>query len=443
MYIQPINTQYRAVQNNNFKDINFKASVATAIRDTFVSTRSREKEPKKSDFGGRISELKPYNVDFMTTLKIARLPKSDYDTVLREIRENPAREAAVKEGKSKLTFERDNKDRYYENMDEIKTDLSYTEDGGGYSSLKLRTRKGENKLDIRRKEEVSRNKHSSEMVDTSAFNHKYKIKNRFKELITTGEYAGRSISRNISIKDAAGRMLLNYNFAKSTLNNSNLSKTVINGREYTTKVGDDGKVRIVSGRKASEMDLLSRLDTESIRSKGGNPAIEDAIIESKKANFVKALRLLPPQILCQADEDFDTFKNGLGGADGRTLEVNLYCPESAARSLINGTVENLVIKKGLTEEKELKEIFAKERENYINWLNEDKENCLIMSEEHHLGELVDPETDLMATIKKICALLWTEEYEKSGSKEESMHLLLNFFPKSVSYIVSKFELNDL
>ena len=44
-------------------------------------------------------------------------------------------------------------------------------------------------------------------------------------------------------------------------------------------------------------------------------------------------------------------------------------------------------------------------------------------------------------IKAVCNLLWMEEYEENRVNDEGKRLLLSFFPETVNFIVSNFELN--
>ena len=125
----------------------------------------------------------------------------------------------------------------------------------------------------------------------------------------------------------------------------------------------------------------------------------------------------------------------------KSESIFLYTPAVAANSMINLTIERLSEKNGLTDDGQLNEIFREEKAGFIKWLEEDSDGHIIKDVSMYNKGYLEPEEEIKEVIKSVCSLLWMEEYEDGRVNDEGKRLLLNFFPETVSYIVSAFELN--
>ena len=109
--------------------------------------------------------------------------------------------------------------------------------------------------------------------------------------------------------------------------------------------------------------------------------------------------------------------------------------------MINLTIKRLSDKYSLACDEELKGIFKEEKDNFLKWLDEDSDGHIRKDAGMYKKEHLRPEEEIPEVIKAVCNLLWMEEYEENRVNDEGKRLLLNFFPETVNFIVSNFELN--
>ncbi len=157
--------------------------------------------------------------------------------------------------------------------------------------------------------------------------------------------------------------------------------------------------------------------------------------ENKRQVFIESLKSLSPEILLELKNSIKEIKFE------KSESIFLYTPAVAANSMINLTIERLSEKNGLTDDGQLNEIFREEKAGSIKWLEEDSDGHIIKDVSMYNKGYLEPEEEIKEVIKSVCSLLWMEEYEDGRVNDEGKRLLLNFFPETVSYIVSAFELN--
>ena len=163
--------------------------------------------------------------------------------------------------------------------------------------------------------------------------------------------------------------------------------------------------------------------------------------EKKRKVFIESLKSLSPAMRSELRNTIKDIKIE------KTKTMFLYTPVAAANSMIDLTIERLCAKSGLTGDKyndgdeQLKEIFQEEKARFIEWLKQDSDGHLKKDEKSYIKEHLQPEEEIAEVIKAVSSLLWMEEYDANRADDEGKRLLLNFFPETVSCIVSAFELN--
>lgn len=163
--------------------------------------------------------------------------------------------------------------------------------------------------------------------------------------------------------------------------------------------------------------------------------------EKKRKVFIESLKSLSPAMRSELRNTIKDIKIE------KTKTMFLFTPVAAANSMIDLTIERLCAKSGLTGDKyndgdeQLKEIFQEEKARFIEWLKQDSDGHLKKDEKSYIKEHLRPEEEIAEVIKAVSSLLWMEEYDANRADDEGKRLLLNFFPETVSCIVSAFELN--
>lgn len=515
MYTFPLGLMNN-INTNNMQKLSFGTSFALTS-----NTFPKNEKGDIFNFSKRYEEIKKFNPDKMSTIKLLRLNDEEYAAVMDTIYKFPKREKALLDKSSKLNFSK-TKDTF-NGITNKRLGLTFS-NGYGFHSI-VNTSNDWGDLHVLRECSSSKGRSAMKFVDKSRFNEKYFIENSYSKKMKHLNDFRTVETRNISVNDNKLHSVLDYSYSKTYFQNSNFVEFSVNGRKYNAKIGNDGKGTIRSGSKWGKFDFSKalRLLPES---------------EREKEVFINALKMLPPQILLELDETLkpllknaekryelslecflgaikqvpeenrESFVNALKTAlpqmlsgldytlsnltfneeqdekiysdfsnlmhdvpankrkiiiktlkslpqntilelkdnisklnNKRSRSLCLFSPSAAADSMINLTIERLVDKHSLTFDKELKEIFNSEKENFTEWLKENSEGHLIKLAQNYTKANLEPEEELMEIVKSVCNLLWMEEYDENKADDEGKRLLLNFFPETVSYIVSVFELN--
>ncbi len=123
----------------------------------------------------------------------------------------------------------------------------------------------------------------------------------------------------------------------------------------------------------------------------------------------------------------------------------MYSPEITAKSILDSTVEFLSKRHLLFNNPKLIKTFESEKENFMDWLMYESDGHLRKGMNSYIknNSAEKPEDEIIEVIKSVSNMLWLEEYDESSANDEGARLLLSFFPETVAFIVSAFELNNI
>lgn len=452
MPIDTINTDY-----SNSHTRNIKAAVAKKGKHAINTVRPYLKPQyyvnKKDTYFNKLSMLKRYNIDTISSYKMAAMNDEDFYKLMDIITSDSDLEKRLLEGKSDFSMTVE-KSEITDNISE-KTYLANFYNGSGfYLDKSTTTQNGENKLSINRKQTAKKGVSSSSYLDTSSFNPDYKIFNKYSEKTTNSNGALKSVnnSRSINLSDKEGNLIFSYNYKRTC---DKPSKTVTydaDGVKYIVKQTPDNNFIITNGNKKVVIDLLSMYEADSsliddiINAPHDEiPAIDNksnqakAKIKSQKRTILNAAKKLPPEILIAFYKNFDKITTNQDDKGDRIFNANLISSNVLAKSIIDACLEKEAKEKGLFEDEELIETFEKERQNLIDWLESPKENCLVMGEGYYLDKIASKEDDveksLCELLKSVSDILWLNDYDESKTCDEESRLILNFFPNTLSYLV--------
>lgn len=396
------------VKRSPFKTLGLNAKFQDAKKGVFC-------------FSKRYEEIKQYNPEKSSIAQLFLLDDDEYNTIIKVVRENPKRKNALLSKKSQMSFK---KTKYtFNDITDKKLGLSFS-DGLGFYNVTTTSNEYGDLFTLRETSGINK-RSTTNFADKSRFNRNYIVENAYRETLDLSDGCKIAKTRKVSIKDRNFNPILDYAYAKKYTNNSDCTELNINGRVYKIKTNKDGKVIITSGTKGEVLDF-----SKAIKKYAGNDREKDA--------FVSALKLLPPQILLELNETLDNLSSNNGSNNNGLC---LYNSIVAANSMIDLTVKRLCDKHSLDCDEKLKEIFQTEKGNFLKWLDEDSDGRIRKSAEMYKKNNLDSEDEIFEVIKSVCQLLWMEEYEEGKSNDEGKRLLLNFFPKTVNFIVSCFELN--
>lgn len=416
MYLPSITTHFN---NNNVNNLSFKASFALPSKVAF--------EDDRRDifyFSNRYKEIKKYNPNKASIIRLLRLNDEEYSTVMKSIQDFPKRENALLLRKATFDFE---KSAYtYNGITDKILGLSFS-DAYGFYNMHNASNDAKD-MHISRETSNIDGKTVTKFVDKSRFNEDYFINNSYTETLDYSHNCKTADERKISIKDRDYNPILNYEYSRKHFENPKQSEDYyeinVNGRIYRTMADGCGKIIITSGNKGKVLDFSKALET-----------IPETRME--KESFIGALNMLPPQILLELNDTIDFILD-----DKNDKKLCLYNPAVAANSMIDLTIERLSKQNSLDSDEELKEIFTEEREKFVSWLNNNSDGHLRKDAQSYTKDYLNPEDEILEVIKSVCNLLWMEKYEEGKADDEGKRLLLNFFPETVNFIVSRFELNS-
>ena len=412
MHITTLNTVKRS---NNSDSLSFRASFALPPNVIF-----EDDNRGIFRFSKRYEDIKKYNPNKSSVVQMLRLDNDEYDMVAAAIHKLPKSETALLKKESELGF---NKTKYtFNGITDKKLGVSFS---NGFGSCNISCASNDcGDLHTSRETSNMGAKNTTSFIDRSRFNKDYIIENAYKETIDFSGHCKTVKTRNISIKDSEFNPILDYAYSRWYVENSDYTEFDINGRTYRMRTNKDGKVAIASGNKGEVLDFSNAIEKFSEN-------------ERQKETFIKALKLLPPQILLELNETLDALPESAKGRDG----LCLYNSTVAANSMINLTIKRLSDKYSLACDEEVKGIFKEEKDNFLKWLDEDSDGHIRKDAGMYKKEHLRPEEEIPEVIKAVCNLLWMEEYEENRVNDEGKRLLLNFFPETVNFIVSNFELN--
>ncbi len=440
--------QIRSINNANFvHQFRFSTHLSSANSINFSGTDTitlnrpsvaYKKENKINQLKNRYIEIKKYNPTKSALFRAMALDDTNYAKLVEILNTSLNRKInpTDKEPGFDLSYSKDN----YNGVIEERMNLGFTNTFGYYSSLNTTSESGA--LNVKRATYEKDGRRTSELIDKTAFNPNYQIENKFKEAqIRTAESMQEGATKEISISNKDKQKILNYSYTRKTDSNSDNISYNINGKKYTVKVQDNGKIIITSGDKGRLVDLSDKIKE----------------FNKGRETLIEALKILPPQILFGLDENFSKILPTTSKSyyQRQTMYVNTYDPYLAAKSIMDSTIERLsrrpklktnkqpkgsTRKNSLLQDKKLNSIFKKEQIEFLHWLFAQSDGRLIKEKSSYIKN-IPVENELMETVKAISDMLWTQEYEENKTDDESKRILLNFFPETVSYVVSQFELN--
>lgn len=411
MYISPLNY---GVQLNR---VSFKASDCVALppNTTFLNDK------KTFGFSDKYKEIKKYNPVKSSIITLMRLNASDYDTMLHAIYKSAKRANALINKKSQLAVSKARDT--YNGITDDKLGLTFSNGYGFYNIVKCSNEKGN--LYTKREKSYADGAQITEFSDKSRFNEKYNIENKYLETTKSARPGEITRAREIEVKDSDLTPILMYSYSKKDFSGSERSKFNVNGKIYDAKISKDAKAVIISGQKISKMDF--------------SPKIANMPKEQQQI-FVNALKMLPPQIILSLDEYFDNIYSY-----NNHFDTSLYSPEITAKSILDSTVEFLSKRHLLFNNPKLIKTFESEKENFMDWLMYESDGHLRKGMNSYIknNSAEKPEDEIIEVIKSVSNMLWLEEYDESSANDEGARLLLSFFPETVAFIVSAFELNNI
>ena len=412
MHILPVSIAYQG-NKNNIKHLSFGASFVLPSNATFADDKN-----DIFNFSKRYKEIKKFNPEKAAAIKMLGLDNESYNMAMKAIYQFPQRKTALLNKKAgiKLSNSKDT----FNGITDKKLALSFSNGYGFYSMIKTSNNAGN--LHVSRETSGMEGKTTTNFIDTSRFNEEYYVENSYKKTIYHSNGYRTAASRNISVTDYDFNPVLEYSYSKKDF--KGYSEFNINGRIYRVKVNNDAQAAITSGSRG---ELLDFSDTLAF------------IPEIKQETFVEALKLLPPQILLELKDTLDYLS--LKNSNKKEVPISLFSPSVAANEMIDYTIERLSDKHFLAQNKELDEIFQYERKNFTNWLETQSDEHLRKTPDFYLKKNLTPDKEILEVIKAVCNLLWMEEYEDNSANDEHMCILLNFFPETVNFIISQFELN--
>ncbi len=298
MYTLPLNLAQN-FNKNNVQNLSFSASFAFPSGVSF-------KDDKKDifNFSKRYEEIKKINPDKTSIIKLMRLDDEEYGSVLNAIYKFPKRERALLDKDSKLSFSK-TKDTF-NGITDKRLGLSFSNGYGFYNIVNTSNDYGD--LHTSRESSYLQGKSIMNFTDKSRFNEDYFIENAYSKNTEHSNDFKTVETRNISIKGNKFYPILDYSYSKKHFKNSDHIEFNVNGRNYSAKINNDGKVTIRSGSKWGKLDFSKAL--ELIPESG-----------TEKEAFIGALKMLPPQVLFELNV---TLKPFLKNAQERR-ELSLEC----------------------------------------------------------------------------------------------------------------------